>query len=132
MPISRVSLILIISCLFGSCAFAQLSLRPGSAGSGHTADDKTNPEATTTRIVLLSNANNSIQLGVLVNGRFAYPFTFTANPGLTSGISISESGVLSGTPSKTDEQNTQIIVTDSNGKVVAKYPIVLHFAGGIP
>src|SRR5579864_3741066 len=107
MAIARVSLILLIWCLFGSRAFAQLSLLPGSRGSSGTADAKTNVEvAPTTRIVFLSNTNNSVQLGVLVNGQFTYPFRFTASPRLTSGISISESGVLSGTPSKTDEQNT--------------------------
>jgi hypothetical protein len=131
MTILRVCLTILVSSLFGICAFSQHSLRPASEGPGPVA--ATDPAAVSaTRLVLLSNANNSVQLGVQVNGQFAYPFTFAANPGLTNGISISENGVVSGTPSKSDEQAIEITVTDSNGKLVAQYPIVLHFAGSIP
>jgi len=133
MNVLRVCLTILLSSAFGICTFAQGSLRPVSSGPGPSTDEKTDVlSVATTRVVLLSNANNSVQLGVQVNGEFAYPFTFAANPGLTNGISISDNGVLSGTPSKTDDQSTEITVADSNGKIVARYPIVLHFAGSIP
>jgi hypothetical protein len=133
MIILRVCLAVVLSSMFAIRAYSQHLLGPAPEGSVATPDGKDSVEkVSTTRIVLLATANNSVQLGVPVNGQFTYPFTFVANPAFTNGISISESGVVSGTPSKTDDQNTEITVRDNNGKLLAKYPIVLHFAGSVP
>lgn len=94
-------------------------------------NDKVISAAKATTITVLQNENNAVQLAIQINGQFVYPFTFTADPQLSNGITITPSGLISGTPSKADDQSTEITVADSNGKIVAKYAIVLHVASSV-
>ncbi len=94
-------------------------------------DEKAVSATEATTITLLQNGNNSVQLGIQVNGQFLYPFTFSANPQLSNGITITPTGLISGTPSKAEDQSTEITVADSNGKIIAKYSIILHIASRV-
>jgi hypothetical protein len=80
-----------------------------------------------TIIYLSSGGTDTMQLGIQANGAFSYPFTFTATPAFTNGVSISFAGVISGTPTKTDDQTVKIAVTDSNGKPIgAPFTVTLR------
>jgi len=85
-----------------------------------------NSEAQRTTVTLLQGVKNSIQLGIEVNGQFAYPFVFTADPQKTGDIEISPSGLITGSPSESADQNVAITVKDFNGKPMASYSILLH------
>jgi hypothetical protein len=99
-------------------------------GVGGSAEAQNSQPATQpSTVVLLKDVKNSVQLGIEVNGQFAYPFTFTSNPKPNNGdVQISASGLISGTPSKIEDETTEITVTDNNGKLIAKYSVVLHSA----
>lgn len=82
-------------------------------------------------IDLLQNSDNALQLGLVVSGEFSYPFTFTANPGLSNGITLSPGGLISGKPSAGTDQKTMVTVTDSTGKMIATYELDIHFVAAI-
>lgn len=86
------------------------------------ADSPPPPPAPPTVINLSPTGTGSLQLGVQVNGTFAYPFTFTANPALLNGIKMDpKSGEIDYTLTdlKAGPQNTTITVTDTTGATVA-------------
>src|SRR5579883_2097117 len=79
-----------------------------------------------TVVSLVQGTNNTVQLGLMIDGQFSYPFTFKADPPPDNGIALDSVGVLSGTPQKIADQNVTVRVTDSTGKSVAAYPLVIH------
>jgi len=81
---------------------------------------------------LLENSDNTVQLGLQINGSFSYPFTFSVSPALTNGISISPAGIISGKPSANADQKITVTVTDSTGKPIATYNLTIHFLAAIP
>jgi hypothetical protein len=95
----------------------------GSEPSFHASPGT--PQSSTI-VNLVSNAGNAVQLGIEVNGVFSYPFTFTADPSPTNGISLSPSGLITGTPAPGADQTITITVLDDAGKTIAQYPVVFH------
>jgi hypothetical protein len=69
-----------------------------AAGATNLSDS--NLQAQRTTVPLLQGVNNSIQLGIEVNGQFSYPFVFTVDPQPTGEIHISSSGLITGFPSQ--------------------------------
>lgn len=88
-------------------------------------------ESPTAHIVLLKGVNNSIQLGLQVNGQYAYPFLFTLDQQLENGLTLSSSGLITGNPTNSQDLTRTITVTDSNGAQIKKYNVVLHVADSI-
>ena len=104
------------------CA-AALSFAVGAlAGDGNGAI-----EAAPTVVPLVKSADNAVQLGLMVKGEFAYPFTFATSPAkLDNNLSVSATGLVTGKPDNAGDQNVTVTVTDSTGKTVASYPVVLR------
>jgi hypothetical protein len=120
-------------CRLGLLVVVAASAAGGTAGQ---APDKNasvpqaqpSPATPPTRIVLLKGVNNSVQLGLQVDGQFAYPFVFAADADIANGLTLSSSGLISGTPTNTDDLTRTITVTDNTGKVIKVISIVLHVA----
>jgi hypothetical protein len=113
--------ILVLSGVFASAlGVGRLALAQAPAA----ADSKNSPQPTI--VTLASAGGNNLQLGIRVNGDFAYPFTFSWDAPSSSGLTLSPSGVITGNPSQTSDQPAKITVTDSNGTQVAAYSITLR------
>lgn len=85
-----------------------------------------------TVISLLQNSNNVVRLKARIDGQFSLPLKFASDPPLTKGLKLfSDTGIVSGTPSETGDQNLRITITDADGKPVASYPVVLHVSNAI-
>ena len=95
---------------------------PATAACNADGVDKAKPAV----INLLAGKDNTIQLGVRANGDFQYPFAFCADATPSSGVKISATGTITGTPKDSDDQVIVVVVNDAVGKRVAAYPISLH------
>ena len=113
---------LLILCVAVLSLGLPLALSAGQDGGNHAIAFQP------TVVPIVKGASNTVQLGLVVNGQFAYPFAFQADPALNNGVTLDGMGVISGTPTNAADQNVTVTVTDSVGKTVAKYPIVIHVA----
>lgn len=108
---------------------ALLCISPALRAGDDVKSASSAPKSTV--VPLLQNSNNVVQLGARIDGQFSYPFTFASDPPPANGLKLSAAGVVSGTPSETGDQALRIVITDSDGKLVASYPVVLHVTNAI-
>jgi len=135
--LSQFGLLVVVGASLAGVVLGQLpdkkpaTAAPQAPASGATALPALPSTPPPTRIVLLKGVNNSIQLGLQVDGQFAYPFVFTADTEIANGLTLSGGGLISGTPTNTDDLTRTITVKDNAGKTIKVIPIVLHVAASM-